>query len=58
MKICLEKKATLGCSTVMLRRSGFEDVTMPLLRSGQDYATWLKLLKTGKNAYLLNEVFR
>jgi glycosyltransferase involved in cell wall biosynthesis len=52
----LRKKATLGCSTVVLRKSAFEDVTMPLLRTGQDYATWLKLLKTGVNAYALNKV--
>ncbi|EOG1815092.1 TPA: glycosyltransferase [Enterobacter hormaechei subsp. steigerwaltii] len=52
----LRKKATLGCSTVMLRKSSFEDISMPLIRTGQDYALWLKLLKTGKNAYLLNEV--
>lgn len=52
----LRKKATLGCSTVMLRRSAFDDISMPLLRTGQDYATWLKLLKTGKNAHLLNTV--
>lgn len=52
----LHKKATLGCSTVMLRKSSFEDISMPLIRTGQDYALWLKLLKTGKKAYLLNEV--
>jgi len=52
----LRKKATLGCSTVMLRRDAFQDTTMPLLRTGQDYATWLKLLKTGVNAHLLNEI--
>lgn len=52
----LRKKATLGCSTVMLRKSAFADITMPLLRTGQDYATWLKLLNTGINAYVLNEV--
>lgn len=52
----LKKKATLGCSTVMLRRSAFDDISMPLLRTGQDYATWLKLLKTGKNAYPLTDV--
>lgn len=52
----LKKKATLGCSTVMLRRSAFDDISMPLLRTGQDYATWLKLLKTGRNAYPLTEV--
>lgn len=52
----LRKKATMGCSTVMLRRSAFKDLRMPLLRTGQDYALWLKLLKTGKNAFILNEV--
>ncbi|WP_341508658.1 glycosyltransferase family 2 protein [Photobacterium damselae subsp. damselae] len=52
----LRKKATLGCSTVMLRRSAFDDITMPLIRTGQDYGLWLKLLKTGKNAYKFNEV--
>lgn len=52
----LRKKATLGCSTVMLRRAAFNDIYMPLLRTGQDYATWLKLLKTGKRAHLLNEI--
>lgn len=52
----LRKKATLGCSTVMLRRVAFKDkeITMPPLRTGQDYATWLSLLKTGKFAYPLN----
>lgn len=52
----LRKKATLGCSTVMLRRSAFADISMPLLRTGQDYATWLKLLKSGEKANLFNEV--
>lgn len=47
----LKKYATIGCSTVMLRRLAFDDLSMPLLRTGQDYATWLKLLKTGINAY-------
>ena len=51
----LRKKATLGCSTVMLRSDAFEDISMPLLRTGQDYAMWLKLLKTGTKAHLLNE---
>lgn len=50
------KKATMGCSTVILRRNAFSDVSMPLLRTGQDYALWLKLLKTGNNAYLLPKV--
>jgi glycosyltransferase involved in cell wall biosynthesis len=55
-KDMLKKKATLGCSTVIVRRAGFDDISMPLLRTGQDYALWLKLLKTGKQAYVLNKV--
>ncbi|EKL9828085.1 glycosyltransferase [Vibrio alginolyticus] len=47
----LKKKATLGCSTVMLRVSAFENIEMPLIRTGQDYALWLKLLRTGVFAY-------
>lgn len=50
------KKATMGCSTVILRRNAFSDITMPLIRTGQDYALWLKLLKTGSKAYLLPKV--
>jgi teichuronic acid biosynthesis glycosyltransferase TuaG len=46
----LKKKATLGCSTVMLKVSAFDDLKMPLIRTGQDYGLWLKLLKTGELA--------
>lgn len=52
----LRKKATIGCSTVILRRASFADISMPLIRTGQDYALWLKLLKTGQKAYVLNDV--
>lgn len=52
----LRKKATLGCSTVMLRRAAFKDLTMPLLRTGQDYALWLKLLKGGVEAHIMPTV--
>lgn len=52
----LKKEVTLGCSTVMLRKDAFPKIEMPLLRTGQDYATWLGLLKQGKSAYLLDEV--
>ncbi|MFQ0977014.1 glycosyltransferase family 2 protein [Vibrio campbellii] len=41
----LRKKVTLGCSTVMLKRSFLGKIRMPLIRTGQDYALWLKLLK-------------
>ncbi|WES66723.1 glycosyltransferase family 2 protein [Superficieibacter sp. HKU1] len=58
LEICYEdlllKKVTLGCSTVMLDASYHKNVKMPLLRTGQDYALWLKLLKENDNkAHLL-----
>lgn len=52
----LKKKATIGCSTVLLRSGVFNDLTMPNYRTGQDYAFWLKLLKLNQSAYLLREV--
>lgn len=52
----LRKKATLGCSTVMLRRTAFNDVFMPLIRTGQDYGLWLKLLKSDSVAVPLPEI--
>ena len=52
----LRKKATLGCSTVMMKASTFQDYRMPLLRTGQDYAFWLKILKNGYNAYPIPNV--
>ncbi len=55
-KDMLKKKATLGCSTVMIRKGAYPDLMMPLLRTGQDYAFWLKLLKTGSRAHLLSKV--
>jgi teichuronic acid biosynthesis glycosyltransferase TuaG len=52
-KKLLLKKATFGCSTVMLDRSIVGNITMPNLRTGQDYATWLSILRIGYRAYLL-----
>jgi teichuronic acid biosynthesis glycosyltransferase TuaG len=52
----LRKRCTIGCSTVMLRTKAFPNLKMPLIRTGQDYATWLKILKTGKRAYLVNSI--
>ena len=52
----LRKKATHGCSTVMLKKDSFNDVQMPLLRTGQDYALWLKLLRTNINTVPLPRV--
>ena len=52
----LLKKATLGCSTVMLRKDDFDDIEMPNIRTGQDYALWLILLKSGVKADPINNI--
>lgn len=51
----LAKKATVGCSTVMVDRSLIGEFVMPGLRTGQDYVTWLSILKKGFTGYLLKE---
>lgn len=51
----LLKKATLGCSTVILKCDRFDDLMMPDIRTGQDYALWLKILKNGGAAFLLDK---
>jgi len=52
----LLKKATLGCSTVMLNKSKFNGLmNIPSIRTGQDYAFWLKLLKnTDEKAHVIS----
>lgn len=42
-------------SSVIIDRNKTGDFTMPLRRSGQDYATWLQLLRDGTIAYGINE---
>lgn len=49
----LRKKVTLGCSTVMLDMKLISEVQMPAIRRGQDYLTWLGLLRSGNDAHLL-----
>ncbi|NMP14779.1 glycosyltransferase [Thalassotalea sp. Y01] len=52
----LKKKATFGCSTVMVDKQLLGDFRMPLLRTGQDYATWLMLIKRAGKALHLPRV--
>ncbi|MGE7367137.1 glycosyltransferase family 2 protein [Desemzia incerta] len=53
----LLKNTAIACSTVIIDRSVAGDFNMPLVRKGQDTATWLKLLKGPiENAYGLNNV--
>ncbi|MDP2567368.1 glycosyltransferase [Photobacterium damselae subsp. piscicida] len=52
----LRKKATLGCSTVMIDRELLGDIRMPVIKTTEDYALWLSILKTGVLAYPVNRV--
>lgn len=46
----------IGCLTAIYDQSQLGKIEMPLLRKRQDYGLWLKILKTGVNAYGLSEV--
>lgn len=46
----------IATSSVVIDRSILGDFRMPLRRGGQDYATWLMLLRNGEVAYGINEV--
>lgn len=52
----LLKNTAIACSTVVIDRDVIGDFRMPLVRKGQDTATWLKILKTHDYAYLVDEV--
>ncbi len=52
----LKKMATMGCSTVMIRRGAFSEIVMPPIRTGQDYGLWLSLLKQDTKAHCLREI--
>lgn len=45
----------IATSSVIVDRTVLGDFRMPLRRGGQDYATWLKLLRGGAVAYGINE---
>lgn len=51
----LLKNTVIPTSTVVIDRNKVADFKMPLMRSGQDYATWLMILRTGIVAYGLDE---
>lgn len=54
----LLKNTAIACSTVMIDRETVGDFRMPLVRKGQDTATWLKLLREneGLSAHGLDKV--
>lgn len=51
----LLKNTMIATSSVIIDRKYFGDFRMPLIRSGQDYATWLLLLRKGAIACGINE---
>lgn len=51
----LLKNTMIPTSSVLIDRKHFGDFRMPLIRSGQDYATWLKLLRNGARACGIDE---
>lgn len=53
----LLKNTAIACSTVVIDRQQVGDFRMPLVRKGQDTATWLMLMRERNvTAYLLDEV--
>lgn len=51
----LLKNTIIGCLTVVIDRELIGDFRMPLIRKGQDTATWLSILKKYEYAYAINE---
>ncbi|HEY8402643.1 MAG TPA: glycosyltransferase family 2 protein [Cytophagaceae bacterium] len=51
----LLRNTMIATSSVVIDRYGLGDFKMPLRRGGQDYATWLQLLRDGTVAYGINE---
>ena len=49
------KNTIIGCLTVMIDREQTGDIRMPNIRTRQDLATWLSVLKRGFKAFGLNE---
>lgn len=51
----LLRNTMIATSTVVIDRTILGDFRMPLRRGGQDYATWLMLLRDGTIAYGIND---
>lgn len=52
----LLKNTIIGCLTVIIDKDIIGDFRMPLVRAGQDTATWLSILRNGTIAYGYDEV--
>ena len=51
----LLQNTVIATSSVVIDRAKTGAFEMPLIRAGQDYATWLQLLRNGTIAYGINE---
>lgn len=51
----LLRNTLIATSSVLIDRNVLGDFRMPLMRSGQDYATWLQLLRKTEAAYGVGE---
>ncbi|GAA0866135.1 glycosyltransferase family 2 protein [Paraclostridium tenue] len=49
------KQNVIGCLTVVIDRNSITDLEMPKIRH-EDFATWIKILKSGQKAYCIDEV--
>ena len=49
------KGNSIGCLTVIIDKDKIGEFKMPLIKKGQDYATWLNILKEGCKAYKIDE---
>ena len=52
----LLKNTIIGCTTVVVDRKIIGDFLMPLVKKGQDTATWLMILRSQEYAYGIEEV--
>ena len=52
----LLKNTIIGCLTVIIDKELIGDFKMPLVRAGQDTATWLSILRCGNIAYGYDEI--
>jgi teichuronic acid biosynthesis glycosyltransferase TuaG len=51
----LLRNTVIATSTVIIDKNQFGDFRMPIIRSGQDYATWLMLLRDDREAFAFTE---
>lgn len=49
------KGNSIGCLTVIIDKDKIGEFKMPLIKKGQDYATWLSILKEGYKAHKIDE---